>query len=274
MNYQASPPVKTRASRRGARGVRKVKTGCSTCKTRHMKCDEARPACSNCTKAGWKCDFGSPPSLTPSPPERCEGTPPVRSLRYPSARPLLDCERGHMEYFQVVCAREFSIYYELPVWESIVLQGTLVEPTIHYAALAIGSLSRSRYHPVPCQSLPTTSFSIRQYNSAIQSLRSRLDGSPQSLELAILASVVFSVIEFLLELDSQIEVHIQSGLDMLGNLYMRHNSPIPDDTQFGANNINGGTPVRYNLLASAISQLAAQMDSFTAFQVARKQMAY
>ena len=34
----------------------KVRTGCSTCKQRHVKCDEKRPApCERCTKGGYKC---------------------------------------------------------------------------------------------------------------------------------------------------------------------------------------------------------------------------
>ncbi|EDN11090.1 predicted protein [Histoplasma mississippiense (nom. inval.)] len=31
-------------------------TGCSTCKARHVKCDEAAPACRNCIKRGLHCD--------------------------------------------------------------------------------------------------------------------------------------------------------------------------------------------------------------------------
>ncbi|KAJ3490519.1 hypothetical protein NLG97_g5765 [Lecanicillium saksenae] len=33
----------------------KVKTGCLTCRTRRVKCDEAKPACQRCLKSGHKC---------------------------------------------------------------------------------------------------------------------------------------------------------------------------------------------------------------------------
>ncbi|OJD19292.1 hypothetical protein AJ78_00741 [Emergomyces pasteurianus Ep9510] len=33
-------------------------TGCSTCKSRHVRCDEASPACRNCIKRGLQCDGG------------------------------------------------------------------------------------------------------------------------------------------------------------------------------------------------------------------------
>ncbi|KAK6386292.1 hypothetical protein LTS17_001867 [Exophiala oligosperma] len=36
--------------------ARKVKTGCRTCKTRKVKCDESRPACRRCLQTGRVCD--------------------------------------------------------------------------------------------------------------------------------------------------------------------------------------------------------------------------
>lgn len=43
-------------SRRERKSHAKVKTGCLTCKIRHKKCDETRPACRHCTSTGRKCD--------------------------------------------------------------------------------------------------------------------------------------------------------------------------------------------------------------------------
>lgn len=192
-------------------------------------------------------------------------TPPIRSLRYPSARPLLDGEHKHMEYFQVVCAGEFSLFFELPAWENIILQGTLAEPALHHAALAIGALTSSRYHPDIWQTPPAIVFSIRHYSMAIQDLHRRLDGSSQSLELAVLTSVVFSYIEFLLGLDSRVEMHIQAGCAMLKNLYTRHDRTLAVSTQAGSNCQVGSLSTRYDLLASAMFQLTAQVNCSVAF---------
>ena len=166
-----------------------------------------------------------------------------------------------MEYFQVVCAREFSLFFELPAWEHIVLQGTLAEPALHHAALAIGALTSSRYHPNTCQTPPAMEFSIRHYNLSIQDLYRRLDGSSQSLELAVLTSVVFSYIEFLLELNSQVEMHIQAGCALLENLCTRYDGISAVATKAGPNSQVDGFFTRYNLLASALFQLAAQVRS-------------
>jgi hypothetical protein len=193
-------------------------------------------------------------------------TPPVRSLRYPTARPLLNGEHEHMEYFQAVCAGEFSLYFELPAWKDIVLQGTLTEPALHHAALAIGALTRSRYHPDIGQTPAAISFSLRQYSMAIQDLHRRLDGSSQSLALAILTSVVFSLIEFLLGFESRVEMHVQAGCAMLENLYARHDRTLMVPTLSGLNLQVGSLPTSYDLLASAMFQLTAQINSFVAFR--------
>jgi hypothetical protein len=193
-------------------------------------------------------------------------TPPIRSLRYPSARPLLDGEHEHMEYFQVVCAGEFSLFFELPAWENIILQGTLAEPALHHAALAIGALTSSRYHPDIWQTPRATAFSIRHYSMAIQDLHCRLDESSQSLEVAVLASVVFSYIEFLLGLDSRVEMHIQAGCAMLENLYTRPDRTLAVSTQAGSNCQVGSLSTSYDLLASAMFQLTAQVNYSVAFR--------
>ncbi|EPS42723.1 hypothetical protein H072_3285 [Dactylellina haptotyla CBS 200.50] len=44
------------------RGMR-VRTGCNTCRKRHVKCDEQKPQCQNCLKGNRPCIFPSPDSL-------------------------------------------------------------------------------------------------------------------------------------------------------------------------------------------------------------------
>ncbi|KAI1024249.1 hypothetical protein LB504_005057 [Fusarium proliferatum] len=251
-----------RKLRHGARGTRKVTTGCWTCKSRHKKCDEARPACSPCIRAGWKCDFASSAPLGAP---RYTPTPLICSLRYPSAKPLLAGEYQHMEYFRVVCAGEFSLFFEVAEWEDIIVQGTLAEPALHHAALAIGALASRRYHPDVWQSTPAIVFSIRHYSMAILDLQTRLDGSPRSIEIAVLASVLFSYIEFLLDIDSRIEMHIQAGCSMLENFLTRHDMTLAAFSRDRPNFEVGSSSTRYHLLARAMYQLTTQMTSLRHF---------
>ncbi|KAJ5586749.1 transcriptional regulator family: Fungal Specific TF [Penicillium hispanicum] len=48
----SSAPPRKRVRRWHHRGF----TGCSTCRRRHVRCDEASPACKNCTRLGLECD--------------------------------------------------------------------------------------------------------------------------------------------------------------------------------------------------------------------------
>ena len=192
-------------------------------------------------------------------------TPPIRGLRYPSARPLLDGEHKYMEYFQVVCAGEFSLFFEHPPWENIIIQGTLAEPALHYAALAIGALARSRYHPELWQRSQAIVFSIKYYSLAIQDLCCRFDGSSQSLVVGVLASVVFSYIEFLIGLEIRVEMHVQAGCALLGNLYTKINRTLAVSSQARSNCQVGPTSPEYDLLARAMSQLTAQVNCSTIF---------
>jgi hypothetical protein len=67
-NEPPQPDKKKRVRRWHHRGF----TGCSTCRRRHVRCDEASPTCKNCTRLGLECDgsqgrmtfkvYGAPPT--------------------------------------------------------------------------------------------------------------------------------------------------------------------------------------------------------------------
>src|ERR1700761_8128791 len=42
----------------GANKAKRVRTGCLTCRERHLKCDEAQPICQNCRKSNRQCKRG------------------------------------------------------------------------------------------------------------------------------------------------------------------------------------------------------------------------
>ncbi|KFA52534.1 hypothetical protein S40293_09955 [Stachybotrys chartarum IBT 40293] len=51
---------------------KKLRSGCNTCKQRHVKCDEARPACRNCQQRQKDCSYSK---LKPPPASGPAGTP-------------------------------------------------------------------------------------------------------------------------------------------------------------------------------------------------------
>ncbi|EAQ90596.1 hypothetical protein CHGG_02531 [Chaetomium globosum CBS 148.51] len=64
-----APPPRTRKS------LPKVKTGCSNCKKRRIKCDEQRPACRRCVLSGKICSGYPPPPRSARPSEAIKIAP-------------------------------------------------------------------------------------------------------------------------------------------------------------------------------------------------------
>ncbi|KIW09114.1 uncharacterized protein PV09_00058 [Verruconis gallopava] len=54
---ESSKAKKPRKSR--SKGLRAT-TGCKTCRSRHMKCDEAKPRCGPCKRSARECEYGDP----------------------------------------------------------------------------------------------------------------------------------------------------------------------------------------------------------------------
>lgn len=212
-------------------------------------------------RAGWKCDFISTSRTGVS---KCTKAPLASSLRYPSAIPLLDDEYVHMEYFQIVCLGEFALFFELSTWGDIILQGTLAEPALHHAAIAIGALSRSRYHPEQWRPPAAIAFSLQHYSMAIHNLHRRLDGSCSSLELAFVASVIFCYVEFLLGLDGRIKIHVRAGYSILEDLFATFNRKllVPNQDKSDSQPLNLSD--KHGLFADAVFRLIAQVGCSSA----------
>ncbi|KAJ4209692.1 hypothetical protein NW759_013339 [Fusarium solani] len=238
--------------RQGARGVPKVRTGCKTCKIRHKKCDEARPACSPCVSTGRRCDFSTSSHRHPSQPaplvfivESMATPSPLISPVYgnPIREELLSAQLGvpghlrHLDrneaiifdYFLSICAQEFSLYFQSPIWERFVLYAVHAEAWAFHAALAISVLSRRSYAPSHNNTTLQVDFPTLHYNQAIRALNQRLDTTAESAELAVLGSVLFINLEFLrahtLEHEpsrvngpSLVGIHLHGGLAVLRNL--------------------------------------------------------
>jgi Fungal specific transcription factor domain len=153
-------------------------------------------------------------------------------------------DSSYFDYFINVCSKEFSLYFESPVWESIILQAASTEPCIRHAALAIGAMSRNNYHSQSSEL--ALEYSMKQYNLALRALNDALDDSARSWELAILGSIVFIAFEVLWGVDTRARMHLDGAFAMLGSL--------PE--------IGLGSTTDLGYLVSALSRLGGQISSF------------
>jgi hypothetical protein len=266
--------------RMGARGSTKVKTGCLTCKydsrtrcsptlanrshrTRRKKCDEARPTCSQCSNTGRRCDFSLGNTnhySTNSDMALGKRSPMSSQFLRPDLphhmRKLTHAEASYLDYFRLVCARDFAICFESTGWEKLLLRSVQLEPSIYHAALAIAALSRQQYSPpqawyYPGSTSSATEFSILHYNLAIQNLNGRLERSIESSRLTLLACILF--------------IHIEAFQNFPGS------GTTP--TLISAH-LNGGIAIAHHLkslsqnidyLESALDHIQTQIEQFERF---------
>ncbi|KAK4459306.1 hypothetical protein QBC42DRAFT_274706 [Cladorrhinum samala] len=131
----------------------KVRTGCITCKTRHVKCDERKPTCFRCEKAGMKCAgyiTNPEPRISrraPKSAEHLRGTPrPLQTIR-PALTPISVAEKDFIfsEFLRYSSVRNLSGYLHADYWARILLCEGTQEECIQHAILAIGALSQAMF---------------------------------------------------------------------------------------------------------------------------------
>ncbi|PVH99873.1 hypothetical protein DM02DRAFT_728905 [Periconia macrospinosa] len=136
------------------------------------------------------------------------------------------CNINLFDYFRVVCAQEFALFYESPDWKNLVLNAVFNEKFAYHAALAISAMTRAHYlgKEPSVDTLSPHEYANQQYSLAIQHLNARLESGWETAELAVFASVLFVNIEFLratlvqTRRQNLINVHIQGGLAVLRQL--------------------------------------------------------
>ncbi|KAH7321522.1 hypothetical protein BKA65DRAFT_512360 [Rhexocercosporidium sp. MPI-PUGE-AT-0058] len=230
---EKSKPKKTR--KRGPN----VKAGCSTCKIRHKKCDQTRPACLRCTSTGRTCDFLT--SLAPSstsqsrgiqllPDSKHIGNERKSSFRFrylfitehPKSLPSFATlsnpdEVQYFDFFRTVCTHSFSNHFNANLWKGLILQAAHTEPFVLHAVLAIGALTRSNTH-APMYPTPILEYSLKKYSLASRMLSQRMKSGTADWKLTILGSLVFLALEVLQGHEMGALVHMRSGEAILKSL--------------------------------------------------------
>ncbi|KAF2163089.1 hypothetical protein M409DRAFT_26535 [Zasmidium cellare ATCC 36951] len=224
-----------------------------TCATRirRIKCDEERPACERCTSTGRDClgyEIGLPflsrdqaqPYRKLSP--RCNESDIVRWKHVPRPLAVLPSGLSPKERQAFHFFREQTSYSPPGLggtdttWEMIALQLSLAEPALMCAIVAVGSLHQARttrstnllmrtYAPEQFQ------FAMERYSRAVghvqQQIRSsQQQGSRKSVELVLLACLMFICVELLNGNNSLAIQHLQTGLRIL---YEHLYGPMPTD---------------------------------------------
>lgn len=232
VNTQNTTPAAAAAQPRRKRASKpKVRTGCTTCKIRRVKCDETKPSCYRCTSTGRKCDGyeytrdqpSSSTALTvPCPPK----DPPTQSqLLLPSSLsvtfPGSAKERRIFHYFQVRTIPAFAGSSELDFWKDLVLKVGQQEPVVRNAIVALGTLHEDyqnrngRFSP-DMNTDPSHREALALYGKALRQLNDRLgERDRKSAKLALISSILFTCFEVLQRNNMSAIVHYSAGMKEL-----------------------------------------------------------
>lgn len=163
------------APKRTRESTSKVRTGCSTCKARRVKCDEAKPVCRRCTVGDRKCEYTTPRA----PPRRNVITvylPPMQS------QPVLFVNDRGLDFFHQQLAAKLDGQSDSEFWRRLVLQLSHSEPSIRHAVAATSiiyqDVESSLRHPAGC--VDANPQAQQEWNMAVKSLSARIQANPNS----------------------------------------------------------------------------------------------
>ncbi|KAJ1329217.1 transcriptional activator protein UGA3 [Microdochium nivale] len=177
----APAPDSQQQSRRARTSKPKVKTGCTNCKKRRIKCDEKRPACTQCIRSRKECTGYPPPARTSSlvkiqprplantagsalviargtrlqqqkplpvlqhatltPPQSPTGTPLM--YRHPTTMSFDNHEGLYFQLFRERTATELSGFFDSSFWTRSVLQECHSKKAVRHSVVALGALYKT-----------------------------------------------------------------------------------------------------------------------------------
>ncbi|KAI1177750.1 hypothetical protein F4777DRAFT_191945 [Nemania sp. FL0916] len=211
---------------------KKVKTGCRTCKTRRIKCDEGRPACRRCVSTGRVCEgYGvwSSAGVIGDSKRAIVARAQADSVKY-----AISSQYGKLSPEQEACFRWFRhrTYTKLPLpfitpfWRTLVLQACTAEPAILHAVLALGSAHQkeSFEEGQPDELIGALDsqqeFMLREYGKAIRDLQPHFSSQDRrSVHVALVVCTLFTFFENLLGRYATAITHLHSGLRLLAETY-------------------------------------------------------
>src|ERR1700712_2934178 len=202
------------ATKRTRESTSKVRTGCSTCKARRVKCDEAKPICRRCAIGGRKCEYNTARSARLPRNVITIYLPPTQS------HPVFFVNDRGLDFFHHNLAAKLDGQFDSEFWSKLVLQLSHSEPSIRHAVSAISVIYRdvesSLRHPAGY--VNANPEAQQEWYKAIKSLSARIQAHPNSNLVPLVCCLLFTCIEFLRGNVESSMLHVQSGFNILAAL--------------------------------------------------------
>ncbi|KAL0943211.1 C6 zinc finger protein [Colletotrichum truncatum] len=194
------------------KGSKKARTGCITCKSRKVKCDETKPACDRCNRTGRTCQGYIPVKAKPVKPSST-----VLCLHKPEAIPGVrsPSEIRALQYFCEIAGPYLSGAIDPYFMSKLVMQFTGYEPAARHSVIAISTLCERLNSRSSDQysRLQYETFALRHYNAAIHDVRQLTSSDNQPVVL--LVCILFICIETLNSNRAAVINHCKHGFSLL-----------------------------------------------------------
>ncbi|PMD33656.1 hypothetical protein L207DRAFT_589213 [Hyaloscypha variabilis F] len=238
-----SPPPSTQspssernpeAPSRKRRKAPKVKTGCLTCRSRRVKCDETHPTCRKCQKIHVPCTYALP-IIKPRSRARqaCIALPPLVAKDFP--KPSLPLGRHvkagprftdehEARYFVYYCegiSKKIGGPFKSKLWVQLIPQAGEGTPFIGRAVIALGALSLSLSQASQDQEKHRR-YALQQYGSALHGMRKSIKDTPtptpSTIRTALIGCLLVFIFESLQGHAAAASAHAASGSNLITSL--------------------------------------------------------
>ncbi|KAF1813381.1 hypothetical protein P152DRAFT_316985 [Eremomyces bilateralis CBS 781.70] len=201
----------------------RVKTGCLTCKSRHLKCDERRPTCFRCERGGLNC-AGYGYSLTPK--SILGSSSPYSVTHIPSPlrdhEALLPKESRAIEYFHVKVAPHLAGHFHQRFWTEGVLQMSARHVAVRHALISLSTMFETDLLRHSLQDVPKEKeqYALETFNAAIRDLLTMLH-DPTTVYVPLAVCIIFVCLDSMRMNSKAVVKHVEGGI-MLLNMWFRH----------------------------------------------------
>lgn len=206
---------------RSRESTSKVRTGCSTCKARRVKCDEAKPACRRCTVGGRHCNYKAAPSPTSWRNAITIYLPPVQN------QPVFCSKDRSLYFFDKYLATALDEHFEARFWNCLVLQLAHSEPTIQLAIAAASVVYEDVESSLrnPAGNVSVYPRGQKEWATAARSLSAHIDRHPESTLVPLVCCLLFTCIEWLRCNPDTSWLHVRNGVQILTGLRRASKQP-------------------------------------------------
>ncbi|KAH8690160.1 hypothetical protein BGW36DRAFT_420574 [Talaromyces proteolyticus] len=214
----------TLTSKRQRARSKKSRTGCRTCRARHVKCDETPGACKRCTNTGYTCEYDlqtlprSGKSIAFEKAKGYKNPIPFAVVSGPNWATTSD-ERRCFLHFQYRTTPTLLGLFDSLLWQEIVLQMSHSEPAVYHAVVALSAVHQDTEMygmPLPGQDPQNRwhQFALEQCGRSF-SLLHRRSHDPRLREIMLLCCILFVLVELLRGQYDTAFKHLHSGLRIL-----------------------------------------------------------